>query len=96
LSLLGIRGDCTTETIMERAAVAGVDVPRSAILSLEEKTYIGHVDGNWRLTPEGRQIVIELIAVAQAREARLEESLAPGEMETLRHLVERVIDPVPA
>jgi DNA-binding MarR family transcriptional regulator len=45
------------------------------------------------LTAEGRQIVIELIAVAQAREARLEDALAPGEMEALRHLLERVIDP---
>jgi 3-hydroxy-9,10-secoandrosta-1,3,5(10)-triene-9,17-dione monooxygenase reductase component len=93
LSLLGIRDDCTTETIMQRAVVAGVDVPRAAILSLEEKTYIRAVDGKWRLTPDGRQIVIELIAVAQAREARLEASLAPGEMDTLRHLIERVIDP---
>ncbi len=93
LSLLGIRDDCTTETIMQRAVVAGVDVPRAAILSLADKAYIRDVDGKWRLTAEGRQIVIELIAVAQAREARLEDALAPGEMEALRHLLERVIDP---
>jgi 3-hydroxy-9,10-secoandrosta-1,3,5(10)-triene-9,17-dione monooxygenase reductase component len=93
LSLLGIRDNCTTETIIERAVVAGVDVPRSAILSLEEKTYIREVEGKWLLTPDGRQIVIELIAVAQAREARLEAALAPGEMDALRHLIQRVIDP---
>jgi flavin reductase (DIM6/NTAB) family NADH-FMN oxidoreductase RutF/DNA-binding MarR family transcriptional regulator len=92
LSLLGTGEDCTVEDLVARAARDGVEAPEPAIGALEARGYLRRDANRARLSAEGHHLVIELIAVAQASQARLEARLAPGELAMLRHLIDRVIE----
>lgn len=92
LSVLGIDDDCTVDALIARAARGGVEVFGRTIDDLALRGLLSVENGLVRLTPAGRQTVIELIAVAQASQARIEDRLAPGEIAMLRQLIERIID----
>lgn len=95
LTVLGIDDDCTVETLLARAARGGVDVAPRSVEDLEMRGLLLLAEGRVHLTAAGRQMVIELIAVAQASQARIEDRLAPGEIAMLRQLIERIIDTAP-
>jgi 3-hydroxy-9,10-secoandrosta-1,3,5(10)-triene-9,17-dione monooxygenase reductase component len=92
LSVLGIDDDCTVEALVARAARGGVEVQGRTIDDLEVRGFLAIENGLVRLTPAGRQMVIELIAVAQASQARIEDRLSPDEIGMLRQLIERMIE----
>ena len=48
--------------------------------------------GQVRLTEAGRNQAVELVAVAQSSQMRIESRLAPAEMTMLRHLLQRVVE----
>ena len=95
LTVLGIGDDCTLEEMIRRAAAGGAGVTEEAANGLVRSGLLVLTAGRYSLTPRGRQIVIELIAVAQASQARLEAKLAPGEISALKRLLERVIEVSP-
>ena len=95
LTVLGIGDDCTIEMLIARAAAGGVTLARQTIEGLAQRHLLTLENGKAKLTTEGRQVVIELIAVAQASQARIEDRLAGDEIAMLRHLIERVIDAAP-
>jgi 3-hydroxy-9,10-secoandrosta-1,3,5(10)-triene-9,17-dione monooxygenase reductase component len=92
LSVLGIDDDCTIDVLVARAARGGVEVHDRTIDELQQRGLLAIENGLVRLTPEGRQVVIELIAVAQASQARIEDRLSPDEIGMLRQLIERMIE----
>lgn len=92
LTVLGIGDHCSGADIVRRAALGGVRVTEETISSLVEKGLLVPEDGCYQLSASGRQLVIELIAVAQASQQRLENMLAPGEMAALKHLLTRIIE----
>jgi 3-hydroxy-9,10-secoandrosta-1,3,5(10)-triene-9,17-dione monooxygenase reductase component len=92
LTLLGIGDNCDAGEIIRRAAVGGVRVAEESIVEMAESGLLIREDNRYRLSDKGRQFVIELIAVAQASQERLESRLAAGELSTLRHLISRAIE----
>jgi 3-hydroxy-9,10-secoandrosta-1,3,5(10)-triene-9,17-dione monooxygenase reductase component len=96
LTVLGIGDDCTLEDILRRSASGGVDVGPDVVAHLLDIGLLVLNDGRYALSANGQQTVIELIAVAQASQERLESLLAPGEVATLKHLLARVIEAAPA
>jgi 3-hydroxy-9,10-secoandrosta-1,3,5(10)-triene-9,17-dione monooxygenase reductase component len=95
LTVLGIGDDCTIEMLIARAAAGGVKLATQTIEGLADRELLTLEAGKAKLTAAGRQIVIELIAVAQASQARIEDRLSDGEIAMLRHLIERIIDVSP-
>ena len=91
LTVLGIDDNCTAADIMRRAALGGVQISDDIINAMAQEGLLLNEGQYYRLSDKGRQLLIELIAVAQASEERLEGRLAPGELAMLRHLLERVI-----
>jgi 3-hydroxy-9,10-secoandrosta-1,3,5(10)-triene-9,17-dione monooxygenase reductase component len=92
LTVLGIGDNCGADEIIRRAGLGGVRIDAESIVKLAETGLLINEDNRYRLSNKGRQFVIELIAVAQASQERLESRLAPGELSTLRHLVSRAIE----
>ena len=90
LTSLGLGDGCTPESIVERAAHGGVDLPMRAIDRLIEKGWIASSDGILNLTDEGRAMLTELVAVAQSTQLHLETALSPEEVNLLHDLLERV------
>jgi 3-hydroxy-9,10-secoandrosta-1,3,5(10)-triene-9,17-dione monooxygenase reductase component len=91
LTVLGIGDNCGADEIIRRAGLGGVRIDEAAIAELVKTGLLIKEDNRYRLSDKGRQFVIELIAVAQASQERLESRLAGGELSTLRHLISRAI-----
>jgi 3-hydroxy-9,10-secoandrosta-1,3,5(10)-triene-9,17-dione monooxygenase reductase component len=91
LTVLGIGDHCRGDEIIRRAAAGGVRVTEATISSLMEKGLLVAARDCYELSGAGRQVVIELIAVAQASQQQVENMLAPGEMAALRQLLTRII-----
>jgi len=87
---LGLGDGHTPQDLMERAARGGADLPQEPIDALVNRGLIRQEGGRLHLTLEGRRVLMELIAVAQASQLRLESRLGPQEMGMLIHLLRRI------
>jgi 3-hydroxy-9,10-secoandrosta-1,3,5(10)-triene-9,17-dione monooxygenase reductase component len=90
LVALGLGDGHTPQDLIERAARGGADLPQEPIDALVNRGLIRQEGGRLHLTPEGRRVLMELIAVAQASQLRLEGRLEPQEMGVLIHLLRRL------
>lgn len=91
LTLLGLGDGCATGELVSAAENAGLDVAAAAIESAASRGLIDMRGGRARLTEAGRAQAVELIAVAESSQMRIEGRLAPGEMAMLRRLLGVVI-----
>ncbi len=92
LTALGLGDGCSLTDLAGRAAAAGVENPATTIGSLAARGLLAGEDGLLCLTDAGHRLVVELIAVAQASQIRLEEKLSAGELGVLRNLLGRVLE----
>jgi 3-hydroxy-9,10-secoandrosta-1,3,5(10)-triene-9,17-dione monooxygenase reductase component len=90
LVALGLGDGHTPRDLIARAARGGAELPQEPIDALAARGLISLRDGRLHLTPEGRRVLMELIAVAQASQLRLESRLEPEEMGMLIHLLRRL------
>jgi len=90
LVALGLGDGHTKQDLINRAARGGAELPQEPIDALVARGLISLQDGRLHLTPEGRRVLMELIAVAQASQLRLESRLGPEEMGMLIHLLRRL------
>jgi 3-hydroxy-9,10-secoandrosta-1,3,5(10)-triene-9,17-dione monooxygenase reductase component len=90
LVALGLGDGHTPEDLIARAARGGAELPQQPIDALVSRGLIRLECGLLHLTTEGRRVLMELIAVAQASQLRLESRLAPEEMGMLMHLLRRL------
>ena len=84
---LGLGDGCTQADLVARAARGGVELPQDPIDRLIETGHIAREGDLVRLTHPGRRMVMELVAVAQASQLRLEDRLSPEDMRALVHLL---------
>jgi 3-hydroxy-9,10-secoandrosta-1,3,5(10)-triene-9,17-dione monooxygenase reductase component len=91
LTLLGLGDGCALPELLAAAERAGLDAPGDAVAQAAERGLIDTRGGRARMTEAGRREAVELIAVAESSQMRIESRLAPGEMTMLRHLLQRVI-----
>jgi 3-hydroxy-9,10-secoandrosta-1,3,5(10)-triene-9,17-dione monooxygenase reductase component len=90
LTHLGLGDGCPLDTLLTATAAGGLDNPSHAVADAVASGLLA-VDGNHvRLTETGRHQAVELVAVAQASQMRIETKLAPAEMTMLRHLLARI------
>ncbi len=92
LVALGMGDGLSRETLVARAAKAGLALPQEPIDVMTARGLIGEENSVLHLTTEGRRLLTELIAVAQATQLKVEAVLSPEEMGMLLHLIGRVAD----
>ena len=90
LAALGLGDGHTPQDLIARAARGGAELPQEPIDALVQRGLIRQELGRLHLTQEGRRVLMELIAVAQASQLRLEDRLGPQEMGMLIHLLRRL------
>lgn len=90
IASLGLGEGCTRQELIARAARGGVDLPDLAIDRLIELGQIEADPGGLHLTDHGRNLLTELVAVAQASQLRLESRLQPEEMSMLLSLLQKM------
>lgn len=87
---LGLGEGCARSDLIQRAANGGVDLPTAAIDGLITRGIIMADGDRLHLTGEGRSLLTELMAVAQAFQLRLEDGLAPYELSQLTALLQKL------
>lgn len=92
LASMGLGEGATREELIERASSGGVDLPPKAIDRLVEKGWLECNGDAFGLTGDGRAVLTELMAVAQATQLHLENALSPQEVNLLHDLLSRVTD----
>jgi 3-hydroxy-9,10-secoandrosta-1,3,5(10)-triene-9,17-dione monooxygenase reductase component len=90
LVALGLGDSLTPQELIARAARGGVELPQQPIDALIGRGLISVEGGLLHLTEEGRRVLMELIAVAQASQLRLEDRLDAEEMGMLIHLLQKL------
>lgn len=88
---LGLSGPRAVAEVLQRAASGGLDAPEAALAAAVESGLLAEEGGRVRLTKAGRAQAVELVAVAQASQMRIEERLSGAEVATLRHLLQRLV-----
>ncbi|KEQ53188.1 flavin reductase [Sphingobium chlorophenolicum] len=92
---LGLGDGCTRRDLLVRAANGGVDLPLEAIEQLVARGLIVAADEMLHLSLTGRQLLMELMAVAQAIQLHFEDSLTLAEMTQLHDLLRRLSEVAP-
>lgn len=87
---LGLGDGCLRSELIQRAANGGVELPARAIEQLIERGVILEDGDRLFLGVTGRNMLTELMAVAQSTQLRFERSLAPYEMAQLTNLLMRI------
>jgi 3-hydroxy-9,10-secoandrosta-1,3,5(10)-triene-9,17-dione monooxygenase reductase component len=96
LSVLGTAGHRTVDDLRAIVGFTGVKVTERLVATIVARGYVRAEEGapgppRLALTPAGRRLVLELIAVAEAAERQAEEGLDRSETYLLRQLLKRVI-----
>jgi len=92
LTQLGLGDGCKLDDLLSSTATGGLDNPSEAVADAAARGLITVDAGQVRLTEAGRNQAVELVAVAQSSQMRIESRLAPAEMTMLRHLLQRVVE----
>ncbi|KKW92100.1 hypothetical protein YP76_12625 [Sphingobium chungbukense] len=92
---LGLGDGCTRDALLARAANGGVDLPLEAIEQLLARGHLVTEGEMLHLSAAGRQMLTELMAVAQAVQLHFEDSLTLAEMTQLNHLLRRLSEVAP-
>ena len=90
IASLGLGSDCTLDELTSRVRNAGIDLPAKAIDALLQKGLIRASDQRLQLTDEGRTVLIELVAIAQASQLQMESRLEPNELGMLYALLQKL------
>jgi len=93
---LGLGDGCTRKELVARAARGGVDLPDTPIDSLIARGDIASQGDHLHLATNGRRLLTELVAVAQASQLNLESRLSPEEMAMLLGLLQKLAVEIPA
>jgi 3-hydroxy-9,10-secoandrosta-1,3,5(10)-triene-9,17-dione monooxygenase reductase component len=92
LTALGLGDGCTLPELLGHAERGGADLPHDAVHDAAARGLIVLQGDFVRLAEAGRTLLVELTAVAQASQMRVEDQLTQGEIAMLRHLLDRVTD----
>jgi 3-hydroxy-9,10-secoandrosta-1,3,5(10)-triene-9,17-dione monooxygenase reductase component len=92
LTVLGLGESRCIDDVVARAVRGGLEQPGEAIDAAVAGGLISVAGGLVRLTEAGRGQAVELVAVAQSSQMRIEDRLAPAEITMLRHLLQRVVE----
>lgn len=90
LATLGLGEGCSRDALVERARGGGVDVPDEAIESLVAKGLLENDGNGLTLTVRGRKRLVELVAVAQSSQLRMQKKLSEREMSVFYDLLHRL------
>lgn len=90
IASLGLGTDCTREELTARGRNAGIELPSMAIDALLNKGLILCDGDRLKLADEGRNLLIELVAIAQASQLQLESRLEPNEVGLLYSLLRKL------
>lgn len=92
LALLGVRWPLTSEQIVAYTAYIGAGIDGDLLQSLQARGLLAaDKAGGWRLSPEGRDAMLHVLAAANAVDADIVEKLGPAEAASLRNALKRVI-----
>lgn len=92
ISAVGLGEGCTRDELAERAAKGGLALPDQPIDGLIQRGEIALNGNKLYLTDSGKKLLTELIAVAQATQLRIEETLSAEDMNLLHSLLKRIAD----
>jgi 3-hydroxy-9,10-secoandrosta-1,3,5(10)-triene-9,17-dione monooxygenase reductase component len=90
LTLLGLGEGSPRAELLARLAKGGLDEPEAALSAAADRGLVQAQDGHAWLSDKGSAFLVELIAVAQASQMRIEAVLAPDELTTLRDILRRL------
>jgi len=90
LTALGLGEGCPLPELLDQLRHDGADQPQDAMRDAADRGLIVLQGNAVRLADTGRKLLVELTAVAQASQMRIEDRLTQGEIAMLRHLLERV------
>lgn len=90
LASLGLGEGCSRAALVERARRGGVEVPGDAIQLLIDKGLLEADGEGLLLTRRGRKRLVELVAVAQSSQLRMEHRLTQSELGLLYNLLQRI------
>jgi 3-hydroxy-9,10-secoandrosta-1,3,5(10)-triene-9,17-dione monooxygenase reductase component len=91
LSILGIGDDRSLEELDALLAISGRRATDEVRASLCRRGLLAERDGRLKLTPEGRDLEIRLLAVAKLAEATAESALDYSEVQLLKQLLKRIV-----
>lgn len=95
LSILSIQDNLTLEAVNHYVDYTGNTITQEDMSQLEQHDYIARVSGDdgdrYLLTAQGREVSLKQIAVAKAVEEQVAKQLGPGDCETLKVLLKRLI-----
>lgn len=95
LSILSIQDRLTRAEINRLVTYTGHEVTLALLQSLQEQGYVvtnaQPGEPRYQLTPSGREASLEHIALAKAVEQEVAEKLGPGDIQTLKILLKRLI-----
>jgi 3-hydroxy-9,10-secoandrosta-1,3,5(10)-triene-9,17-dione monooxygenase reductase component len=92
LTSVGLGDDRPLPDVLVQARRDGADMALDAVRDAAARGLIVMQDDAVRLAEHGRQLLVELTAVAQASQMRVEDRLTVSEIAMLRHLLDRVAD----
>ena len=90
LATLGLGEGCSREGLVERARGGGVELPEDAIDSLVGKGLLEENSERLALSDRGRKRLVELVAVAQSSQLRMQKKLSERELSLLYDLLHRL------
>ena len=93
LTALGLGEARPTADLLARARGLGADAPEAALRDTAASGLVTIEGESVHLSAAGRTIRVELTAVAQASQMRVEDRLSPSEIAMLRHLLARIEAP---
>jgi 3-hydroxy-9,10-secoandrosta-1,3,5(10)-triene-9,17-dione monooxygenase reductase component len=93
LTALGLGEARPAADLLARARGLGAETPESALRDAAASGLVTIEEESVRLSEAGRTILVELTAVAQASQMRVEDRLSPSEIAMLRHLLARIEAP---
>lgn len=92
LALLSVRQPLTGEEIVAYTAYIGTGIDAAVLQSLASRGLLVRDEARgWRLSPQGRDAILHVLAAANAVEAGVLEKLGPAEAASLRNLLKRTI-----
>ncbi|MEJ0048306.1 MAG: flavin reductase [Rhodospirillales bacterium] len=89
LTAIGLGDGRVLPELLDDARRGGADLPHEAVRDAASHGLIVVEDNAVRLADAGRTLLVELTAVAQASQMRVEDRLTQGEIAMLRHLLDR-------
>ena len=95
LSILTIQDNLSLESINHYFDYTGNRITRADMDQLEQQNYVARAANDeysrYMLTAEGREVSLKQIALAKAVEEQVSKELGPGDCETLKVLLKRLI-----